>query len=172
MQHNGHSANQASYRVRVSGDALRFAAAHFATFGGEAEPLHGHNYAVAVEVEGGLTPDSWVIDFGELRAVAAGLCRRLDHRFILPTRNPHLAVADTEDGWEVRFGERCYRFPRQDVVPLPVENSTAECLARYLAEEVVRELLARGHLHLRSLRVEVEEAPGQSAAYEASVCTD
>ena len=48
------------YRVRVERNKLRFAAAHFATFGGECEPLHGHNYAVSIEVEGSLTDDAWV----------------------------------------------------------------------------------------------------------------
>ncbi|MCS7276402.1 MAG: 6-carboxytetrahydropterin synthase [Dehalococcoidia bacterium] len=165
MLHNGHSANQSPYRIVVSRGALGFAAAHFATFAGQAEPLHGHNYAVSVEVEGDLTADAWVLDFGELKAVAAALCRRLDHRFILPTRNPRLQVRETHDGYEVRFGQRLYLFPGEDVVALPVENSTAECLARYLAEEMARELQARGHVHLRMLRVEVEEGPGQSASY-------
>ena len=40
------------YRVRVERGQLKFAAAHMATFAGQCEPLHGHNYAVTIEVAG------------------------------------------------------------------------------------------------------------------------
>lgn len=172
MLHNGHSANQARYRVRVDAPPLRFAAAHFATFGGDAEPLHGHNYQVTIEVEGDLTADAWVIDFGELRALGTALCRELDHRFLLPEANRHIAVAWHEGSVEVRFGDRRYVFPAVDVARLPVENSTAECLARYLAARLAKELRGRGHRHLRSLTVGVEEAPGQSGWCTIALTTE
>ena len=35
----------------------RFVAGHMATFSGNCERLHGHNYEVAAEVEGELTSD-------------------------------------------------------------------------------------------------------------------
>ncbi len=41
-------------KVRVEGGYLRFSAAHFITFGGKCERLHGHNYGVQVEAEGEL----------------------------------------------------------------------------------------------------------------------
>ena len=56
------------YRVRVERNKLKFAAAHMATFEGQCEPLHGHNYAVTIEVAGTLTEDSWVIDFAALKS--------------------------------------------------------------------------------------------------------
>ena len=68
------------WKVRVEGSGLRFSAAHFTTFEGQCEPLHGHNYAVTVEVEGALTEDSWVVDFSRLRKMARRLCDELDHR--------------------------------------------------------------------------------------------
>src|SRR4030042_165536 len=89
-----------AYKVVVQRNKLRFAAAHFATFGGDAEPLHGHTYDLIIEVEGRLTADSWVLDFGELKALAPPLCRELDHRFLLPRDNPALSVADVGDAWE------------------------------------------------------------------------
>jgi len=162
MQHNDHSANQPRYRVVVAQGALRFAAAHFATFAGQAEPLHGHNYALTIEVEGDLTADAWLLDFGELKALGAALCCELDHRFLLPTRNPHLQVEEGEDSYQVRFGGRRYLFPKADVALLPIDNSTAERLAHYLAQRLASELQARGHRHLRRLTVAVEEAPGQA----------
>ena len=40
-----------------------FSAAHFITFGGTCERLHGHNYHVAAEVHGPLDENHLVIDF-------------------------------------------------------------------------------------------------------------
>ncbi len=165
MLHNGHSANQGDYRITLSGHGLRFAAAHFATFAGQAEPLHGHNYQVTIELTGELTADAWVLDFAEVRDLGAALCRDLDHRFLLPLRNPHLQARERGGAWEVRFGPRRYLIPSGDVAPLAIENSTAECLARYLAQRLAEALRARGHHHLRSLSVGVEEAPGQAGWY-------
>jgi 6-pyruvoyltetrahydropterin/6-carboxytetrahydropterin synthase len=46
---------------------------------------------------------------------------------------------------------------------LPVPNTTAEMLARYLAGRVKEELQSAGAARLRALSVEVEESFGQSA---------
>src|SRR3972149_2423531 len=92
-----------TYRISVERNTLRFAAAHFTTFGGQCEPLHGHNYDVLIELEGGLTPDSWVFDFGKLKAIAAGLCPELDHRFLLPLLSSDLQITQREGEYEVRF---------------------------------------------------------------------
>ena len=36
-------------KVKVEGGYLRFSSAHFITFGGKCERLHGHNYGVLVD---------------------------------------------------------------------------------------------------------------------------
>ena len=152
-------------RINVSGPELRFAAAHFITFGGECEGLHGHNYALAVQLEGELTAESWVFDFVELRRVVAALCQELDHGFLLPTENQHLDVARGEGHYRVAFAGRRYVIPEADVRPLPIDNSTAERLAEWLAGRLADQLRSRGAANLSSLTLTVEEAPGQSASF-------
>ena len=66
------------YRVRVERNKLKFAAAHMATFGGQMEPLHGHNYAVTIEVAGNLTDDAWVCDFSTLKSLGKAICDELE----------------------------------------------------------------------------------------------
>ncbi|HEU4759969.1 MAG TPA: 6-carboxytetrahydropterin synthase [Dehalococcoidia bacterium] len=158
-----------SHRVTVQGESLRFAAAHFATFEGQAEPLHGHNYAVTVHLDGDLTADAWVIDFGRLRGLVAALCQELDHRFLLPLASPALRIAEREAEYEIAFQDRRYVMPRGDVAALPIDNSTAERLAEWLAGRLAEELRARGAANLRSLTVGVEEAPGQAGWYSLPV---
>jgi 6-pyruvoyltetrahydropterin/6-carboxytetrahydropterin synthase len=149
-----------TYKVIVQRNRLRFAAAHFATFGGDAEALHGHNYDVIVEAEGQLTSDAWVLDFGELKALALPLCRELDHRFLLPRKNTALSVADLGDAWQVTFGDRRYVMPKTDVCELPIDNSTAERLAEWFCQRLAAALSSRPHL--TSITVGVEEMPGQT----------
>ncbi len=150
------------YRTTVERHTLSFAAAHFATFADQCEPLHGHNYALLVQVDGDLTADGWVVDFVELKRIAAALCQQLDHRFLLPLHNPHLSLSESDDEYEVRFANRRYVIPKADTVALPIDNSTAERLAEWLAARLAEELRARGAANVALLTVGVEEAPGQA----------
>lgn len=151
--------------VTVEGVRLRFAAAHMATLGDQLEPLHGHNYSVRCRVEGDLTGDQWVIDFGVLKRVLREGCEALDHRFLLQTRSTLLSSTLGGDSWTVRFGEREYRFPASDVAALPIENTTAELLAEWLATRVDEALTSGGHANIMRIAVDVEEMPGQAGGY-------
>src|SRR6266567_6829344 len=122
-------------KVKVEGGNLKFSVAHFITYSGKCERLHGHNYGVLVEVEGELNKDDVVFDFTILKRLAKEICQRLDHRFLLPLHNSHLELVASADSWQIRFRKRCYVFPRTDVVELPIENSTAELLAEYICNE-------------------------------------
>lgn len=159
-------------KVKVEGGNLRFSSAHFITFGGKCERLHGHNYGVLVEMEGTLSEDKLVFDFTVLKAIMRELCRRLNHRFLLPMHNPHLEITEQADAWEIHFGQKCYVFPREDVVALPIDNSTAERLAEYLCLELRKELAAYHTANLQTIMVGVEEAPTQMAYYRMPFHTE
>ena len=150
------------HKVTVERNTLRFAAAHFATFEGQCEPLHGHNYDVLIDVAGDLTNDSWVIDFGVLKSIARELCRELDHKFLLQRDSRALQIEEGKSNWKIRFLERGWVFPKSDVLPLPVDNTTAERLAEWFAGRLAWDLRSRGAANLRSITVGVEEAPGQA----------
>lgn len=152
-------------RVKVEGGYLRFSSAHFITFGGKCERLHGHNYGVLVELEGTLNEDRLVFDFTILKHLTREICRRLNHRFLLPLYNPHLEVLEQEEAWEIRFGEKRYVFPRADVIALPIDNSSAERLAEYICQELRKALAAYKTTNLHTIMVGVEEAPTQMACY-------
>jgi 6-pyruvoyltetrahydropterin/6-carboxytetrahydropterin synthase len=159
-----------SYGVRVDRNRLRFMAAHMATWSGGCEPLHGHNYQVTAEVEGNLTEDSWVIDFSVLKRAVRELCEAIDHKFLLQRESRVLQIAEQADGWEIRIPDgRRYQLPASDVVPLPIENTTAERLAEWFHAGIAAALLKGGAANIARLRVEVEEAPGQSGWYSAPI---
>ncbi len=153
------------WKVRVAGTDLRFCAAHFTTFEGQCEPLHGHNYAVTVEVEGGLTEDSWVVDFSKLRAMARRICNELDHRFLLQEDSAVLEIDEGVTNWKLRFEDRGWVIPKAEVAALPIDNSTAERLAEWFAGRLHEELRAAGASQITAVAVGIEEAPGQAAWY-------
>ena len=159
-----------SHSVRVERQRLRFAAGHFATFADELEPIHGHNYDVFVEVVGPLTEESWVIDFSLLKRLTREVCETLDHKFLLQMDSRSLTIRDDDTHYVVQYrDELSYRLPKHDVAALPIDNSTAERLAQYIASQLRGSLGASGPQGLVRLRVGVEEMPGQSAWFETDL---
>ncbi len=156
-------------RVTVERNRLRFAAAHMATFGGDCEPLHGHNYDVLIELEGELTEDSWVWDFGAVKRAARGIAEELDHHFLLQARSKHLEIGRDGDSWTIGYKGRRYVFPASDVYELPIENTTAECISEWFAGRLLDKLRAQGASRLRKLSVGIEEMPGQTGWYTVEV---
>jgi 6-pyruvoyltetrahydropterin/6-carboxytetrahydropterin synthase len=155
------------WKVRVTKDHLVFCSGHFISYEGDrCERLHGHNYRTAVEVEGELDQNFYVFDFIALKTRTRAITEELDHRMMLPTRNPHIMVEEGPRSIHVRYREREWLFPREDCVLLPVENTTAELLARYIGQRLVEDLHRQYQFVPRALRVEVEENVGQSATYE------
>lgn len=159
------------YKVRVTKDHLVFSAAHFITFNGNVcERLHGHNWRVAVEVSGPLDENSYVFDFIALRDATQQLVLELDHRVLLPTDHPMIEVTPDEREVTATFEQRRWIFPREDCVLLPVANTTAELIARWLAYRLKQSVKQHpGGTLIQSVAVEVEENFGQSARIEIDV---
>ncbi len=171
-----------SWKVLIERGNLGFSAAHFITFEGQCEPLHGHNYGVRVEVAGELTPDSYVLDFVVLKNIVRALCKEWDHRFLLPLNNPHLRLTEHENAWEVVYngplthgaattdGVTRYLLPKAAVVALPIDNATAERLAQQLARRIADQLRDANKLEqLDRIQVGVEETEMQTAFFTLDI---
>lgn len=156
------------FRIRVDQDYLKFSSAHFLLFAnGECERLHGHNYRAWVELEGPLEVNDYVFDFLAVKPLMKKICDRLDHRVLLPSENAELKIEKGDSVIEAAYYERCYRFPTGDVLLLPIHNTSAELLAKYICGELKAELKARsGPPHLTTIKVGVQESFGQEASYE------
>lgn len=158
------------FHVRVTKDHLVFSAAHFITYGGNVcERLHGHNWRVAVEVAGPLDENYYVYDFIALRDAVQKIVDELDHRMLLPTKHRTIRVRPGDNKVEASFEDRRWVFPREDCVLLPVENTTAELIARWIAGRLIDSLRDGGEHSIESLRVELEENFGQWAICELPV---
>jgi 6-pyruvoyltetrahydropterin/6-carboxytetrahydropterin synthase len=153
-----------TFEVFVSNDTFKFNAAHFMAYDGFRERLHGHNYRVAVRVEGRLHADGYVIDFGDIKRAARDLCAGMNERVIVPTRSDCLTIARerAEVSITCRDGSR-FVFPEADCVFLPIVHSSAEELAAYLCERILATLPALASRGVSSVEVSVAEAPSQEA---------
>ncbi len=155
------------YHVRIAKDSLVFSAAHFITFAGNiCERLHGHNYKVAADVHGPLDENQYVVDFIAVRDSLRAIVDDLDHRMLLPTGHPQIRVTADETSVEVTFEERRWVFPRGDCVLLPVANTTAELLARYIGLRLQEDLAQRTGTRPKRLSVAVDECEGQWGVWE------
>lgn len=151
-----------SYCVKLEKEALVFSAAHFITFAGNiCERLHGHNYRVRAEVHGPLDENHYVIDFIALRDSLRAICDELDHRVLLPTLHPTIRVVADDREVTATFEDRRWVFPRGDCLLLPVANTTAELLARYIAERLLEAIKQKTGVTPHLLRLGVDENFGQ-----------
>src|SRR5438876_917615 len=156
------------FKVRVTKDHLVFCSGHFISYEGDkCERLHGHNYRATVEVEGSLDANFYVFDFIALKQLTKAITDELDHRMMLATRNPLIRVEEKPASIHVRYRDREWLFPRDDCVLLPIENTTAELLARYIGTRLADDLRRQFRYEPEVLSVEVEENVGQSATWEA-----
>lgn len=152
------------YDVRVVKDSLVFSAAHFITYNGDqCERLHGHNYRIEVEVQGPLDENHYVFDFIALRDAAAKIALFLDHHVLLPTESKLIAVTKGERETLASFADRRWVFPNEDCILLPMPNTTAELLGRWIGERLLEELSAKWSPEAQQLTVRVEENFGQWA---------
>lgn len=163
---------RSDFRVTVSKDYLVFSSAHFITFRGhQCETLHGHNYRVGVTVEGGVDDETrFVVDFSVLKKAVRKLVDEIDHKVLLPLKNPKLGFRDEGQKRHVDyFGQHTYTFPTVDCAMVPIENTTAEMLAQYFAHRTREELGDIGIRNLTAIELEVEESFGQAATYRLAI---
>ena len=156
-----------SWKIVIAGGNLSFSAAHFITLNGSYEPLHGHNYGISAELVGAdLAADSYLLDFNVVKALLRTYLGELNHRFLMPLHNPHMQVTHDEEAqeWEIRLNDGArFVMPTASVMPLDMDNVTAERLAEHFAHKMQDELQARGVRNVRSMTIGVAETEMQTA---------
>ena len=156
------------WSIQVEKEYFKFSAAHFLIFpDGSKERLHGHNYRVYAEVDAALTRHGLVIDFKQVKPVIRELCDSLDERWLVPGEHPELSFEHRADGvTEVRYRGDYYAAPTEDVIVMPINNTSSENLASWVGRELRERLAQRfDDVEVHRLRVAVEETQGQFGVY-------
>jgi len=157
-----------TWSIRIHKDYLKFSAAHFLIFpDGTAERLHGHNYKVYVEVHGPLDPHGLVMNFKEIKPLVRQIVEELDEHLLIPGTHPELRATRGADGMTaITYRTRRYSVPSEEVLVLPISNTSAENLAAHVGRELLRRL-HEGFPGVQAAMVEVgvEETPGQVGVF-------
>jgi 6-pyruvoyltetrahydropterin/6-carboxytetrahydropterin synthase len=156
-----------NYAIKVYKQYFNFACSHFMLFDdGSREPLHGHNYRVLVRAEANQLENDMVFDFLNIKPIIRKICDSLDHKLIIPKDNPHLTFFEKKNNIEIHTkDESFFSIPTQDVLMLPILNSSAERFAHYICQQIIEKVKNEYNFTFSLLEVEVEETPGQSAVY-------
>lgn len=113
--------------------------------------LHGHTYHVYVSVSTkSLSSAGMVLDYADLDRLVKPIIVELDHHYLA-------GQSEVDDPNIVNWR------PQSDIVYLPIENSTAEHLSKYLFDEIQSRVEAIPGIFL--LEVDVQETPRSSAIW-------
>ncbi len=159
------------WSIKLEKEYHKFSAAHFLIFpDGTAERLHGHNYRVFVDLSATLGKHGLVIDFKRVKPVVKALVDELDEHWLIPGEHPALITTERADGVvEVRYLERYYAAPKEDVIIMPMNNLSAENLSTWVGRELRRRLAEQfDDLVIAELSCGVEETSGQRGVYHYS----
>ncbi|MBL8857229.1 MAG: 6-carboxytetrahydropterin synthase [Planctomycetes bacterium] len=157
-----------TWSIELEKEYFKFSSAHFLIFpDGSAERLHGHNYRVFVEIDAELTQFGLVLDFKMAKPVVRELCDELDERWLIPGEHAVLTHGTRPDGvTEVRYLDRYYAAPHEDVLVLPINNTSSENLATWFGRQLAARLAQRfPDVKVKRLRVAIEETLGQRGVY-------
>ncbi len=152
------------FKIRID-THFDFSCAFILTYGNQAERLHGHNFQVALEIEGSLDESQLLVDFRHIKSILREICKQLDEHTRSPTRNSKFSIEDAGDVYSLKYQGKHYLFPKDDVILLDLPNLSTEILAAYLCDKIKHSLITMGYENLTAISVEISEKIGQSATY-------
>ncbi len=155
-----------AYALFLKKQNFKFSSSHFTIFSeSKAEFLHGHNYQVAVKVQlDNVDPKTeMAVDFNVIKKAVRAVCDELDEKILLPKKSTCLRVSDSphyKNHTEVRFADRVYCFPSNEIQYLDASNITSESLARCIHQQLASVMTQKKYA------VTVYETAGQAASYQ------
>jgi 6-pyruvoyltetrahydropterin/6-carboxytetrahydropterin synthase len=149
-------------RLEIDGEfaGIRFSACHFIAGHHRCGRLHGHTYMVSMKLHGDVGKDGMIMDFVPLKKELRAVAEELDHRVLVPANSKKITIALGEEVFIKAEGKR-YALPKEDVVLLPTEESSAEELCQYILRRFLEQVDFPPNV--KEVEVGVHEELGQSA---------
>lgn len=156
-----------TFSIKVYKEYFNFAASHFMLFkDGTRETLHGHNYRVMLKGNALTLDNDMVFDFLDIKPIVRTVCDSLDHKLLIPKLNNQLTITTVEKNTVLNTSDGSFfSIPSSDVLILPIENTSVERIAIYLAHEIHARVKKEFGYVFTELEIEVEETRGQSAIF-------
>jgi 6-pyruvoyltetrahydropterin/6-carboxytetrahydropterin synthase len=150
--------------LHLSKENLKFSAAHFLIFDAHsAERLHGHNYQVQIDFFWRTFPDAslgFCVDFKALKDLVYQELDKWDERVLLPHKCPDMKFEEKGNTLQVNFRDRFYAFPKNEVILLPIVNTSVELLSEILVGQIWSYQQKFG---FHGIKIYIEETRGQGA---------
>jgi 6-pyruvoyltetrahydropterin/6-carboxytetrahydropterin synthase len=140
---------------------ITFSACHFLPGHSKCNRLHGHNYAIHLHITGEPLENGMVYDFVALKKAMRSVADQLDHSVLMPGKSKKMKLEQTGTQINVSFGNKTYSFPKEDVRILDLELVSAEMLANYALESIIKQLELGGNIS--KIKVGIDEGIGQGA---------
>jgi 6-pyruvoyltetrahydropterin/6-carboxytetrahydropterin synthase len=163
-----------SFSILLEKENFKFSCSHFTILSSDrAERLHGHNYYIAVKLMlSSIDPSLGMgFDFNLVKPLIRQIADHLDEFVLIPESSPYLKVEQNSERVTVRFLQKYYDFPAEDVRILPVANITSEELARYIATQLRSLLKLNPELvkRIQSVETGIQETRGQTVKFRIDI---
>jgi len=140
---------------------IRFSSAHIIPEYEKCGRLHGHTYAVHVNIKGEMDEKGIIMDFSLLKGSLREIVNKLDHKILIPRESKVLKIDNDKNSVKISLFDKRYVFPVDDCVFLPLNSTSAENLACYILNEFIKKLTFSKQIE--SIEIGVDEGYGQGA---------
>jgi 6-pyruvoyltetrahydropterin/6-carboxytetrahydropterin synthase len=148
-------------RLEINGwsSKITFSASHIIPGHEKCGRLHGHDYAINAKIEGEIGSNGVIMDFISVKEFLRGVAAELDHRVMIPRKDPRVEVSKNQVRYRLKDKE--FLFPLGDCIMLDIEVASAETLANFVLQRMLEKV--RFPKNVTRIEIGVDEGRGQGA---------
>ena len=146
---------------------IRFSACHFIPGHEKCSRLHGHSYIVRARLEGDVADNGMVMDFVDIKKALKAAADEMDHKTLLPRSTDSVKVTPSGKEVEVLTCGKRYVFPKEDILILDVNITTAEEMSMLMAKKLLSEV--KIPKNVKKISIGLDEERGQTAWYSETL---
>jgi 6-pyruvoyltetrahydropterin/6-carboxytetrahydropterin synthase len=148
-------------RLEINGwsSKITFSASHIIPGHEKCGRLHGHDYAINAKIEGEIGSNGVIMDFISVKEFLRGVAAELDHRVMIPRKDPRVDVSKNQVRYRLKDKE--FLFPLGDCIMLDIEVASAETLANFVLQRMLEKV--RFPKNVTRIEIGVDEGRGQGA---------
>jgi 6-pyruvoyltetrahydropterin/6-carboxytetrahydropterin synthase len=140
---------------------IRFSSAHIIPEYEKCGRLHGHTYAVHLKISGEPDKKGIIIDFSVLKNLLKKISCNLDHKILIPEKSKAIKIVKDKKSVKINSIGNEYIFPIKDCIFLPIGSTSAENLANFILNKILKTIKLPDNVD--GIEIGVDEGYGQGA---------
>lgn len=140
---------------------IRFSSAHIIPEYEKCGRLHGHTYAVHLKISGEPDKKGIIIDFSILKNLLKKISGDLDHKILIPEKSKAIIIVKDKKSVLINSLGNEYIFPIKDCIFLPIGSTSAENLANFILNKILKTIKLPDNVD--GIEIGVDEGYGQGA---------